>query len=198
MLIPPNKNFPIFYTAAIKPVKFYCGRLKPQKGRKHEQGIRYVMETSIPMQFCDIDRERNGKKSEIYNFVAAETPSVTAPSDIGLRDYVLERIEKGDDIICGLFDTIDFAGHKNKFGESNEYTAAVLNCDMYAHSILQAVAEREKNNNEQWLVVFANDHGGIGKDHGEQSLEERTCWIATNVPFDEKYFSKGYDGYNVK
>lgn len=69
---------------------------------------------------------------------------------------------------------------------------------MYANSILNAVEEREKNYNEEWLVVFANDHGGLGTGHGEQTLEERTTWIATNKAFDKKYYSVGYDGFNIK
>ena len=59
------------------------------------------------------------------------------------------------------------------------------------------IEEREENDNEEWLVVFANDHGGINQGHGEQTLEERTTWIATNIPFDESLYSAGYDGYNV-
>lgn len=127
-----------------------------------------------------------------------ETPSDSAPYDTGIRDYVLDRMARGDDIICGIFHNIDTAGHSFKFGESTEYKATVINCDMYAYSVLQAVKEREQNNNEEWLVVFANDHGGIGQGHGGQTLEERTTWIATNIPFDKKYFSAGYDGFNIQ
>lgn len=66
---------------------------------------------------------------------------------------------------------------------------------MYAYSILQAVQAREEAYGEEWLVVFANDHGGIGQGHGGQSLEERTTWIATNIPFDETYYASGYNGF---
>lgn len=170
-----------------------------------KEEVKYVMKNSLSMQFCDIDRSKAEKLKktraeslELYNFVAPEIPSASAPYDTGMRDYILSRIEAGDDIICGIFHNIDTAGHNCKFGESTEYTAAVINCDMYANSVLNAVAEREKNHNEEWLVIFANDHGGIGQGHGEQSLEERTTWIATNIPFNEKYYSKGYNGFNVK
>ena len=170
-----------------------------------KEEVKYVMENNLPMQFCDIDRAKAEKLEktraetiELYNFVAPETTSSSAPYDTGMRDYILERMEAGDDIICGIFHNIDTAGHNFGFGTSSEYTGAVINCDMYAYSVLQAIAERENNFNEEWLVVFANDHGGIGKGHGEQSLEERTTWIATNIPFNEKYYSQDYDGYNVK
>lgn len=170
-----------------------------------KEEVKYVMDKNLPMQFCDIDRAKAEKLEktraetiELYNFVAPKTTSSSAPYDTGMRDYILERMEAGDDIICGIFHNIDTAGHNFGFGASTEYTGAVINCDMYAYSVLQAIAERENNFNKEWLVVFANDHGGIGKGHGEQSLEERTTWIATNIPFNEKYYLNGYDGFNIK
>lgn len=167
--------------------------------------VKHVMQNHLPMQFCDIDRAKADKLKktraetlELYNFVAPETPSDSAPYDTGVRDYILDRMAQGDDIICGIFHNIDTAGHNYGFGISTQYKAAVLNCDMYANSVLNAVREREKNDNEEWLVVFANDHGGLGTGHGAQTPEERTTWIATNIPFDEKYYAKGYDGFNCK
>lgn len=170
-----------------------------------KEEVKYVLNNKLPMQFCDIDRSKADKLEktraetlELYNFVAPETPSDSAPYDTGMRDYVLDRMAQGDDVICGIFHNIDSAGHSYGFGVSTQYKGAVLNCDMYANSILNAVEEREKNYNEEWLVVFANDHGGLGTGHGEQTLEERTTWIATNKAFDEKYYSVGYDGFNIK
>lgn len=164
-----------------------------------KEEVKYVMNADLPMQFCDIDREKmdkledtNAETLELYNFVAPEEPSASAPYDTGMRDHILERIDAGDDLICGIFHNIDSAGHTYGFGISTEYTGTVINCDMYAHSVLQAVEERERNYNEEWLVIFANDHGGIGQGHGEQSPEERTTWIATNIPFDESYYSNNY------
>lgn len=170
-----------------------------------KEEVKYVMENNLPMVFCDTDREKAEKLKktraetlELYNFVAPETSSDSAPYDTGMRDYVLNRMEQGDDVIAAIFHNIDTAGHTYGFGISTEYKGAVLNCDMYANSILNAIEEREKNFNEEWLVVFGNDHGGLGTGHGEQTLEERTAWIATNKVFDEKYYSIGYNGFKVK
>lgn len=168
--------------------------------------VNYVMQNpSIPMVFCDTDRseadelkDTNAKSLEAYNFVAPEQPSPSAPYDSSIRDWVISRIEGGDDIVCGIFHNIDSAGHSYEFSVSNnEYSNAVSNCDLYAYQVLQVIEEREENDNEEWLVVFANDHGGINQGHGEHTLEERTTWIATNIPFDESLYSAGYDGYNV-
>ncbi|MGN1123312.1 MAG: alkaline phosphatase family protein, partial [Eubacterium sp.] len=130
-----------------------------------KEEVKLVMDKNLPMQICDTDRVKKDKLKdtyaetlELYNFIAPETPSASAPYDTGMRDYILERMEAGDDIICGIFHNIDTAGHNFGFGTSTEYTGAVINCDMYAYSVLQAVAEREKNCNEEWRVVFANDH----------------------------------------
>lgn len=170
-----------------------------------KEEVKYVMENNLPMQFCDIDRAKAEKLDktraetlELYNFVAPETPSDSAPYDTGMRDYVLDRMAQGDDVITAIFHNIDTAGHNYGFGISTEYKAAVLNCDMYANSILNAVEEREKNYNEEWLIVFGNDHGGLGTGHGAQTLEERTTWLASNIPFGDKCYSIGYNGFNVK
>lgn len=159
--------------------------------------VKYVMQNNLPMRFCDIDRVKKAGNA-FSNFLAPDEPSVSVPYDTGMRDYIISRIEQGDDIVCGIFHNIDTAGHMYGFGTSTQYIGTVINCDLYAYSILNVIREREKSLNEEWLIVFANDHGGLGKGHGNQTLEERTTWIATNIPFDEKYYSKGYDGFNVK
>lgn len=159
-----------------------------------KEEVKHVMtDGNIPMTFCDTDREKKTKLEktraqtlELYNYIAPETPSESAPYDSGMRDWVLSQIENGDDIVCGIFHNIDTAGHTYEFtAQNSHYMNAVFSCDRYAYEILQVVSQREKEFNEEWLVVFANDHGGINQGHGEQSLEERTTWIATNVALDE-------------
>lgn len=163
--------------------------------------VRYAMRHSLPICFCDIDREKKPGGSDAVafsNFVAPDQPSASAPYDSGMRDYILSRMNGGDDIICGIFHNIDTAGHMYGFGSSTQYAGAVITCDMYAYSLLCAIHAREEKYNEEWLVIFANDHGGLGKGHGKQTLEERITWIASNIPIDKKYFSKGYNGFNTK
>lgn len=136
---------------------------------------------------------------ELYNIAAPESPSKTAPYDEGMRDYLLQRIEGGDDIVTGISHNIDSNGHTYGFSNTEgRYVNSVRNCDTYAYQILEVIKEREKTANEQWLVVMSNDHGGIETRHGEQTLEERTTWIVSNYKFDEKYYAKGYDGFQVK
>lgn len=172
-----------------------------------KEEVKFVMaHPEIPMTFCDINREKitklNRKQKEtleFYNFTAPEKPTEYDPYDLGMSDYVAGRINGGDDIVCGIFHNIDTNGHTYEFSNnSSHYVASVRNNDYYAYQLIQLVKQREAENNEEWLIILANDHGGIGTGHGQQSLEERTTWIATNIKIDEKHYSKGYDGYTVK
>ena len=156
-----------------------------------KEEVKYVLKNGLPMIFCDIDREKKTRLEktraetlELYNFTAPDKPVAALPYDIGVRDFILSRIAADDSIVCGIFDSIDSAGHRYGFGVSSEYKNAAITCDMYAKSVLNAVMDREKNNNEQWLCIFANDHGGLGRDHGRQFPEEKMTWIASNIPFD--------------
>lgn len=164
-----------------------------------KEEVKYVMESgNIPMVFCDTDREKKDKLEdtyaeslELYNFVAPETPSPSAPYDSGIRDWVIAQIESGTDVVCGIFHNVDTAGHTYEFSTGNShYMNSAYSCDRSAYDILQIVKEREKEYNEEWLVIFANDHGGINQGHGEQSDEERMTWIATNRKFSEDVLSK--------
>ena len=48
--------------------------------------------------------------------------------------------------------------------------------------IWEAVKYREKEFEEEWMVIVTTDHGRTesGYGHGGQSERERSCWIATN------------------
>lgn len=170
--------------------------------------IEYVMKNpQIDMTFCDIDRERATALPEdsltdslqVYNFSANNAPSQKAPYDEGMRDYILNRIDLGDDIVCGIFHNIDSNGHTYGFlNNVPQYVNSVRTDSNYAFEIAEVIKEREKEFNEEWLIVCSNDHGGIEQGHGSQTPEERTTWIVSNRKLDTKYYSNGYNGYIVK
>lgn len=60
---------------------------------------------------------------------------------------------------------------------------SVMAADSLLHEVWEAVKYREKNNDEEWLVIIVTDHGrdNGGHNHGGQSARERTAWIATNL-----------------
>ena len=69
------------------------------------------------------------------------------------------------------------------YGDGDELTAAVAIMDANVGKIWKAVQDRQETHDEDWLVIVTTDHGRddkTGKNHGGQSLRERTTWIATN------------------
>lgn len=167
--------------------------------------VSYLLENpSVPMSMRDIDRIRTDDYSKLdtraaspehYNLVAGDHLPDNAHYDIAVKEYIAGRIEAGDDIIVGIFESADANGHDAGFSNKNPgYVNGVRNSDLYLYSLLQIIDEREKGMDEDWLVLIAADHGGIGKGHGRQTCEERTIWVACNKPIDEKYFGMNYDG----
>ena len=82
-------------------------------------------------------------------------------------------------------------GHK--FGDSPELDAAIEFEDGLMGQIWDAVQERQRSFNEDWLVVVTTDHGRSAKDgkgHGGQSDRERSTWIVTNLANTNAYFKE--------
>lgn len=76
---------------------------------------------------------------------------------------------------------MDCVGHE--FGDSERFDEYTALTDRQVSRIWEAVKEREKNYDEEWMVVITTDHGrsaSDGKGHGGQSERERTVWISTN------------------
>jgi len=67
------------------------------------------------------------------------------------------------------FDHIDHAGHEFGHG-TKEYYASVEKGDSLLAEIMKAIAESDLAENT--MVVISADHGGIGKGHGGESLDE--------------------------
>lgn len=76
----------------------------------------------------------------------------------------------------------DDMGHK--YGDSEQFHKAIQMMDVQMGKLYQAIQLREKNFNEDWLMVVTTDHGRdakTGKGHGGQSDRERSTWIVTNA-----------------
>lgn len=84
----------------------------------------------------------------------------------------------------------DDAYHHNGGGAVAD--EAVMTVDRQLAAVWNAVREREKHHNEEWLVIVTTDHGrnASGQRHGGQSTRERTVWMAVNTPkVNEKWGS---------
>ena len=86
----------------------------------------------------------------------------------------------------------DDVGHET--GDGHAFDEAVRWADEQIGRLWLAVVERQRNHNEDWLLIVTTDHGRTaestlsrrgrvlpaGANHGGQSVRERTTWIATN------------------
>lgn len=78
------------------------------------------------------------------------------------------------------------------FGNGSYSDDYVLKTDRQLQKIWDAVKYREKNCNEEWMIIVTTDHGRSenGHDHGGQSQRERCVWMSTNIKKVNKEFSK--------
>lgn len=92
--------------------------------------------------------------------------------------YILNQ---GPDLSWVYLEFTDDMGHR--YGDSPEMVEAVKKADLQVKRVWEAVKEREKLLDEDWMIVITTDHGrdaATGKNHGGQSERERTIWIVTN------------------
>lgn len=94
---------------------------------------------------------------------------------------------KAPDLTWVYLQYTDDMGHR--YGNSPEMDAAVLEADRQLGEIWKAIQEREKNYQEEFLLIVTTDHGRAagGFHHGGQSDEEREIWIASNAKFNKRF-----------
>ena len=102
----------------------------------------------------------------------------------------------GPDFIFVHLDNVDVIGHRHGFrdgwvlgrhsGFSNSnigpYKVAIKNADSQLGQIIRAVENRIRTRNEDWLMIVTTDHGrgSGGYNHGGQTTQERTIFVAMN------------------
>jgi predicted AlkP superfamily pyrophosphatase or phosphodiesterase len=112
--------------------------------------------------------------------------------DYTVADHAAETIrQKAPDLSWVYLEFSDDMGHW--FGDSERFRAAVEFEDKLVGKIWQAVKNRQKNYDENWLLIITTDHGRNpedGKHHGGQSERERCTWIVTNTAETNTYFKE--------
>lgn len=112
--------------------------------------------------------------------------------DYTVADHAAETIrQKAPDLSWVYLEFSDDMGHW--FGDSERFRAAVEFEDKLVGKIWQAVKDRQKNYDEDWLLIITTDHGRNpedGKHHGGQSERERSTWIVTNTAETNTYFKE--------
>lgn len=83
------------------------------------------------------------------------------------------------------FDHVDHAGHEYGHGTA-EYYASVEKADSLLRVVMESIENGKDANNT--VVIISSDHGGVGKGHGGESLQEM------EIPFIVwgKRIKKGY------
>ncbi|MEG2086336.1 MAG: alkaline phosphatase family protein [Clostridia bacterium] len=106
-------------------------------------------------------------------------------SDKKSKEEVINRIESNDDFIFVVFDNVDGAGHSTAFSTgSSTYMSEIECANNYIEEILQKIENRTTYADEDWLILSTTDHGGVFNNHGGQSREESTSFIAINGAID--------------
>ncbi|PFH09933.1 concanavalin A-like lectin/glucanase superfamily protein [Collimonas sp. PA-H2] len=121
-----------------------------------------------------------------------------------VADKVSGALRFGDfDFIFAHFDEPDLTGHE--VGFTPAYQAAIETVDAQVGQLLTALQQRQQDHaDEDWLVIVTPDHGRAlpdGHNHGNQTLSEKTTFIAINkaanaqfsAPFSDPA-DKGFNG----
>ncbi len=105
-----------------------------------------------------------------------------------------EKTAKEDpDVIFFTFEFTDHNGHLYGFGNNKNYYQGSLDANKYGYDIIKTIEARDTYAQEDWLILISTDHGGTGHTHGNQSIMERSTWIAVNKKIDinEDYLTYG-------
>lgn len=136
--------------------------------------------------------EKAGGNKLDYAFDGFELDTERFPHDL-MRDYIRNIDElvtnetaryiesNGPDLSWVYLEYTDDVGHG--YGDGPKMTAAVEFMDNQIGRIWSAVQDRQRDHEEDWLILVTTDHGrdaATGRDHGGQSERERTIWMVTN------------------
>ncbi|HKO81471.1 MAG TPA: alkaline phosphatase family protein, partial [Chitinophagaceae bacterium] len=137
-----------------------------------------------------------------YKFDGLELDTINYPHD-KKRDFMHRIDEKvtdeaaqtirtnAPDLSWVYLEYTDDMGHGH--GDSPEFYKAIGYADEQVGRIWNAIEYRQKNFNEDWLIIITTDHGRDsinGSGHGGQSARERAGWIVTNAKGLNEHFKK--------
>ena len=102
--------------------------------------------------------------------------------DQQVRDQVVSLLGTANpDVVFVHLDQVDDTGHASGFSPTNPaYMNAITLADGLVGNMLAAMRARPQFAQENWCVIMTTDHGGVGKNHGGQSSDERTTWLIVN------------------
>lgn len=87
------------------------------------------------------------------------------------------------DVLFLHFLDVDHAGHQFGFGPTSPvYVRTLRTLDGYIGTVMGTMEKRPQFKDESWLIIVMTDHGGIKKNHGGQSPEERQIFAFFSAP----------------
>ncbi len=104
-------------------------------------------------------------------------------NDDGVHEAAIAELSDKDcaDFTFIIYEHTDSAGHNSGFTFNNpKYKTSFLDEDACGLEIINTIKARENYENEDWLIIVTSDHGGIGTNHGKESIQERMTFIVTN------------------
>ena len=103
---------------------------------------------------------------------------IKGKNDNDCQAQILKLVcEMNYDLNMVHFNDVDFAGHTTGFELNNaKYIKAIEEVDLKIGELLKAIKNRPNAKNENWLILSSTDHGGRGKHHSGNSIEERKIW----------------------
>jgi predicted AlkP superfamily pyrophosphatase or phosphodiesterase len=103
--------------------------------------------------------------------------------------------ENAPDMSWVYLEYTDDMGHR--YGDSPQYYSAIEMMDKQVGKIWAAIQYRQQKFNEEWQIFITTDHGRderTGKNHGGQSVRQRSTWIVTNAKGLNSYARYYYPG----
>lgn len=130
-----------------------------------------------------IDYPFDGFETDTLNFPHDSEKHYISKIDEMVTDEAANYLrEQAPDMSWVYLEFTDDMGHR--YGDSKQFYDAVRLMDSQMGRLWESIQYREKNYDEDWLIVITTDHGRdvqTGKGHGGQSERERSTWIVTNA-----------------
>ena len=118
------------------------------------------------------------------NIVAQADLSTAYASDGEVAQVASQFVSQYDpDVLFLQFDEVDQAGHSYGFGPNVPgYLNALGLVDGRIGVVLTALRGRKRYGQEDWLILISTDHGGSGREHGENVPEHRVIFLIVSGP----------------
>ena len=122
------------------------------------------------------------------NDVVGNNLTLNGISDQAVTDKVIDVINTTSaDFIFAHLDDPDHYGHSQCFGSAYQNSIEVADAQV---GQMMATVNAKMAQGEDWLVLITTDHGRtpiVGCGHGNQSVQEKTIFIASNQSLNHEF-----------